>query len=255
MQRRQTVRQREESALVEDLAKSKSAQGTAWAGSSAAPDLPAAPASTRYLACKRVLDIVLAALAGIALSPVLVAIALLVRWTSPGPAIYRQRRIGQDRRPFTLYKFRSMYRDQSEELHRMAIQRFLQGMPIDGDATSLERYKLHADARITPVGRVLRRTSLDELPQLWNVIRGDMSLVGPRPPIPYELEHYEARHLRRLSVPPGLTGLWQVRGRSRVTFEQMVALDLEYIAHRSLLLDLKILLATVPTVLGGKGAG
>src|SRR3954447_5587552 len=178
VQRLQTVRQREESALVEDLAKSKSAQGTAWAGSSAAP------ASARYRACKRVLDIVLAALAGIALSPALVAIALLVRWTSPGPAIYRQRRIGQDRRPFTLYKFRSMYRDQSEELHRMAIQRFLQGMPIDGDATSLERYKLHADARITPVGRILRRTSFDELPQLWNVIRGDMSLVGPRPPIP-----------------------------------------------------------------------
>jgi sugar transferase EpsL len=140
-----------------------------------------------------------------------------------------------------MYKFRSMVHDSVKMAEEIGL----------GDPFGL----LENDPRITRCGRFLRRTSLDELPQLWNVIRGDMSLVGPRPPIPYELEHYEARHLRRLSVPPGLTGLWQVRGRSRVTFEQMVALDLEYIAHRSLLLDLKILLATVPTVLAGKGAG
>jgi lipopolysaccharide/colanic/teichoic acid biosynthesis glycosyltransferase len=205
------------------------------------------------LVCKRILDLSLAGLGLVVLLLPTAIVALVIRLTSPGPALFRQQRVGRRGRPFTMYKFRSMYVTEGDVVHRAAFQKFRAGMPLD--ATTAAPYKFHADPRITPIGRVLRRTSLDELPQLLNIVRGEMSLVGPRPPIPYELEMYEERHMRRLSVKPGLTGLWQVRGRSRVTFEEMVALDLEYIRTRSLVTDLKLLLATLPVILFQKGAG
>jgi lipopolysaccharide/colanic/teichoic acid biosynthesis glycosyltransferase len=215
----------------------------------------AAPAPGRgYLWLKRALDVLLAAPALLVLSPPMACVALLVRLTSPGPALFRQERLGKDGRPFTMLKFRSMHSDGPDGIHRAAIERFLRGEPLGHDGLGRPRYKLQDDPRITPLGRVLRRTSLDELPQLWNVVRGEMSLVGPRPPLAYEVAQYEARHLARLAVVPGLTGLWQVRGRSQVSFEEMVALDLEYIARRSLALDLRIMLATLPAIIKRRGA-
>jgi lipopolysaccharide/colanic/teichoic acid biosynthesis glycosyltransferase len=203
---------------------------------------------------KRTLDITLAGPGLAILSPVIVVIALIIRITSPGPAFYRHVRMGKDGRPFTMYKFRSMYENQSDVLHRRAFERFRLGLPI-AEEEGVHPYKLHCDPRITWFGSFLRRTSLDEMPQLWNILRGDMSVVGPRPPLPYEVEQYGPRHILRLTVLPGLTGLWQVSGRSRVTFEEMIDLDLEYIAHQSVLLDLRIILRTVPAVLLGRGAG
>jgi lipopolysaccharide/colanic/teichoic acid biosynthesis glycosyltransferase len=206
-----------------------------------------------YRAIKRAFDLFAATTGIILLSPLMVVIALAVRLTSKGPALYRQVRVGKNGRLFTFYKFRSMYQNQSDDLHREAFRRFFHGAPVDVDSDEI--FKLHSDPRITRVGRLLRRSSLDELPQLLNVVHGDMSLVGPRPPIPYEVEHYSPMHVRRLSVTPGLTGLWQVKGRSRVSFEEMVALDLEYIDRSSTLMDLKILLATIPVLMTRQGGG
>ena len=174
----------------------------------------------------------------------LVAIALLVRWTSPGPAIYRQRRIGQDGRPFTLYKFRSMYADAEARLAEIRVHNELDG-PV---------FKMRKDPRITRVGAFLRRTSLDELPQLLNVLRGDMSMVGPRPPLPDEVANYRPGDSIRLSVKPGLTCLWQIRGRSTVSFETWMDYDREYVRELSLSLDLSILVRTVWAVLSCRGA-
>jgi exopolysaccharide biosynthesis polyprenyl glycosylphosphotransferase len=200
-----------------------------------------------YRQVKRLLDVTVAALLLTCLSPLLALCALAIRLESAGPILFRQPRVGEGGRRFTMLKFRSMYTGAKAAPHREYAAAFIRGQARPDQGAGV--YKLVDDPRVTRVGRWLRRTSLDELPQLWNVLRGEMSLVGPRPPIPYELEHYRPEHFRRLQVRPGITGLWQVSGRSRTTFEEMVALDLEYIKRRSLVLDLDILLRTIPTVL------
>jgi lipopolysaccharide/colanic/teichoic acid biosynthesis glycosyltransferase len=197
---------------------------------------------------KRALDVASSLALLLLLSPVLLVAAALVRLTSPGPILFRQERIGQMSRPFRMLKFRTMYVNAGENPHQEFIGRFIK-------ERAPTTFKLENDPRITPVGRVLRKTSLDELPQLWNVLVGEMSLVGPRPPLPYELEHYSTWHRRRiLEAKPGITGLWQVTGRSRTTFDEMVRLDLRYARTRSLWTDLGILLRTPGAVVSGKGA-
>ncbi len=196
------------------------------------------------LLVKRVMDISGALICLLLGWPLFLLIAIAIKLDSPGPVLFRQERVGKDHRRFQMYKFRSMREGAEEELE--ALREFNEA---DGPL-----FKLHNDPRITRTGRLLRRTSLDELPQLINVLRGEMSLVGPRPPIPEEVAQYRPWHLNRLTVPPGMTGLWQVSGRSELTFDEMVLLDLYYIEHWSPWLDLSILLRTVPKVLFGEGA-
>ena len=195
-------------------------------------------------AVKRALDVGLAALALVVASPLMALVALAIKLDSPGPILLRQTRVGLNGKLFTVYKFRSMRVGADKELSRLQAQNEAQG-PI---------FKMRHDPRRTRVGRFIRKTSLDELPQFLNVLKGDMSLVGPRPPIPTEVEKYDDWHRRRLEVSPGITGLWQVSGRSQLTFDEMVMLDLYYAENWSLALDLKILLRTIPTVLLGTGA-
>ena len=203
---------------------------------------------------KRLSDFVIASLALGLLSPFWLFIALLIKLDSKGPVFYAQERVGMDGRIFVVYKFRTMHMNADSEIHREYQRKFIAGHAEAnvGDAET-PAYKLRDDPRITRVGRVLRRFSLDEVPQLLNVLRGEMSVVGPRPPIPYEVEAYELRHRRRLDMRPGLTGLWQVSGRNRLPFEEMVKLDLFYIENWSLLFDLKIILRTVMVMLQGDG--
>jgi exopolysaccharide biosynthesis polyprenyl glycosylphosphotransferase len=203
---------------------------------------------------KRISDILIAALTLAIFSPFWFLIALLIKFDSKGPTFYAQERVGMDGRIFVVYKFRTMRVDADSEIHRDYQRMFLAGDAEAnvGDAQK-PAYKLRNDPRITRVGRLLRRLSLDEVPQLFNVLRGDMSVVGPRPPIPYEVEAYELRHRKRLDMKPGLTGLWQVSGRNRLPFEEMVKLDLFYIENWSLLFDLKIILRTVLVMLRGDG--
>jgi exopolysaccharide biosynthesis polyprenyl glycosylphosphotransferase len=196
------------------------------------------------LALKRTIDVVGAALGLVVAAPALLALMLLVRRHDGGPAIYAQRRVGLHGRPFTLYKLRSMRVGADEQQPALAARNEVHG----------PAFKLRADPRVTPIGRFLRRSSLDELPQLVNVLRGDMSLVGPRPPLPAEVAAYEPWQVRRLSMRPGLTGLWQVSGRSDLPFDRWMRLDLAYIDRWSLGLDLVVLLRTVPAVLSGRGA-
>lgn len=221
-----------------------------------------------YFACKRLLDILIAGSALIILSPLMLVIAILVILDSPGPAIFKQERVGlkpwkDDQRKarevstFTCYKFRTMYRNAKSDLHRTFVRAFIRNdrtsmVALQGEDTQVR--KLVHDPRVTRLGGFLRRSSLDELPQLWNVLKGDMSLVGPRPPIPYEVNEYEPWHHRRLETKPGLTGLWQVTARSSADFDRMVTLDIQYIERQSLWLDLKILLKTPLAVLSSKGA-
>ncbi len=205
------------------------------------------------LKAKRVLDVTLVLIGGLILLPVLAAVALAIRLTSRGPILYRQERVGRMGRPFTLYKFRSMEVNNDDGAHRAYVEALMRGKAAAVDANGDRVYKMVDDPRITPLGRFLRRTSLDELPQLWNVLMGQMSLVGPRPCLPYEWDLYENWQRHRLDVVPGITGLWQVTGRSQVTFEEMVLLDLHYIANWSLGLDLLLLCRTVPVVLSGTG--
>ncbi|MCL5027336.1 MAG: sugar transferase, partial [Chloroflexi bacterium] len=193
---------------------------------------------------KRLGDMALAGLLIAITSPISAVIALAIHFDSPGPIFFRQQRVGRDGRAFTLLKFRSMWVDAEERLANLLQHNEATG-PI---------FKMRNDPRLTRVGRFIRRWSLDELPQLYNVVRGDMSLVGPRPPIPSEVECYEEWHRRRLEVRPGLTGLWQVSGRSDLSFDEMVLLDIWYIENWSPLLDFKILLRTIPAVLLGTGA-
>jgi lipopolysaccharide/colanic/teichoic acid biosynthesis glycosyltransferase len=206
---------------------------------------------------KRALDVVGALVGLVLLSPLMLLIALAVAITSPGPVIFRQVRLGQRGAPFFFYKFRSMYCDVDDRVHREYVTSLIKGdleAVNQGDA-SKPLYKLICDPRVTPVGRIIRKTSLDELPQLFNVLRGNMSLVGPRPPVPYEVEKYQSWHLRRiLEARPGITGLWQVEGRSKTSFDDMVRLDLRYIHSCCLALDLKILLKTIQVVLDRDGA-
>jgi lipopolysaccharide/colanic/teichoic acid biosynthesis glycosyltransferase len=199
---------------------------------------------------KRCLDVVGSLFALVLFAPVFVAVAMAVRMTSKGPILFRQQRVGMYGRAFTFFKFRSMYAETDHAIHEDYAKRF-----ISGAASSNGIYKLTKDPRITPIGKLLRRTSLDELPQFFNVLQGSMSLVGPRPPIQYEVNRYHLWHKRRfLEVKPGITGLWQVTGRSKVTFDEMVRLDLQYAKSWSLWLDLKILLQTPHAVFTGGGA-
>lgn len=206
---------------------------------------------------KRALDIMGASVLILLLSPLMILVAILVAVTSSGPIIFKQMRLGTGGKPFAFYKFRSMVVNMDDSIHRQFVANLIKGQ-IDADSQEPSEgpvYKIRSDPRVTWIGRIIRKTSIDELPQLFNVLKGDMSLVGPRPPIPYEAEIYQAWHLRRLlSVKPGITGLWQVQARSTVTFNEMVRLDLRYIRECSLLLDLKILLKTVAVVLRCDGA-
>lgn len=203
------------------------------------------PAVSWQLVIKRLMDSVGSALALLILGPlVMLPTMLAIRLTSPGPVLFRQKRSGLHGRLFTMFKFRSM-RDNAEML-RAELEAF--------NEMSGPVFKMTKDPRITPVGRFIRRTSIDELPQLWNVLKGEMSLVGPRPPIPSEVEKYDTWHRRRLSMRPGMTCLWQISGRNKLGFDQWMKLDLQYIDTWSLWLDLKILARTVPVVLSGFGA-
>jgi lipopolysaccharide/colanic/teichoic acid biosynthesis glycosyltransferase len=214
--------------------------------------LPAPTARISDIAM-RTLDLVGAAVLLVALSPLLLAVAIAIRLDTPGPVIFWQRRLGRDLAPFRVAKFRTMRDGVAADAHRAHVEGMICADKSD-DGMPKPMLKLSKDPRVTKVGAFLRRTSLDELPQLWNVLRGEMSLVGPRPPIQYEVDNYPARAYRRFAVRPGLTGLWQVRGRSLTTFAAMIDLDVEYVERRSPLLNLKILLLTVPTVIHGKGA-
>ncbi len=205
---------------------------------------------------KRASDIVISMIALIILSPVWLIISLLIKFDSRGAILFKQERVGMDGRIFLCYKFRTMKANADENVHREAYRKNIEGLS-EANAGNDEKPvfgKVKNDPRITKIGRVLRRTSLDELPQFLNVLRGEMSIVGARPPIPYEVEEYDIKHRRRLDMKPGITGLWQVSGRNRLTFEEMVRIDLYYIENWSLWLDLKIILLTLPAVLRGDGA-
>jgi lipopolysaccharide/colanic/teichoic acid biosynthesis glycosyltransferase len=214
----------------------------------------APPTAARIL--KRSMDVMGSLLALLVLSPLMLLIALAVKLTSEGPVCCRQKRIGQGGRRFTFLKFRSMFHNSDPSLHRNYVTRMIAGQNVaQVHRAEVGIYKIVNDPRITPIGRLLRRSSLDELPQFFNVLKGDMSLVGPRPPLPYEFECYSAWHRRRvLEVKPGLTGLWQVYGRGRTNFDEMVRLDLRYARQWSLWLDLKLLLKTPIIVILGAGA-
>jgi len=200
--------------------------------------------SQTALIIKRAMDIVGASLALLFGWPLFALIALAIKLDSPGPVLFTQERVGKDYKRFTIYKFRSMRVGAEEELES------LKEAVEHNDVT----FKLRDDPRMTRVGRFLRRFSLDEMPQFINALKGKMSLVGPRPPIPAEVAQYQPWHLKRLTVPPGLTGMWQVSGRSELTFDEMVLLDLYYIEHWSPWLDFAIILRTIPTALLGDGA-
>lgn len=207
-------------------------------------------------ALKRLMDVCGSLAAIILLSPVMVGAAIAVKATSKGPIIFRQVRLGEGGRSFTYLKFRSMKADADQNLHREYVKKLIASHG-NSESRDGERawFKMEADPRITPVGRFLRKTSIDELPQLFNVLKGEMSLVGPRPPIPYEVEAYSAWHLRRiLEVKPGITGLWQTEGRGVITFDDMVRLDLRYARHWTVLMDIRILFKTVKVVLQRRGA-
>lgn len=200
--------------------------------------------SVGYLFVKRAIDIVFALFGIIILSPVFLSTALLVKLTSPGRIFFIQERNGYKGKIFRMYKFRSMVNN-AEKLFTL-----VESM----NEVSGNMFKIKDDPRITPVGRIIRKTSIDELPQLFNILKGDMSVVGPRPPIPREVVKYDAWHDLRLSVKPGLTGLWQVSGRNRVGFDEMVRLDLKYIRERSLKRDFAIIARTIPVILGDLNA-
>ena len=217
-----------------------------------------------YFTCKRCIDVILATLLLILLSPLMLLIAALIRLDSPGPIIFVQERVGARRRSkggrtiweirdFFFYKFRSMIRDADPSVHQAHIKAYVEGRVGPSDVRGA-RFKLTDDPRVTRVGRVLRKTSLDELPQLVNVLKGEMSLVGPRPLPTYEVAEYQPWHRERLAALPGITGLWQVKGRCQVPFEEQIRMDIEYVRNRSLWLDVKILFLTIPVALSGRGA-
>jgi len=201
--------------------------------------------SKGYPLGKRVFDVVLSATALAVLSPLFLLIAIAIKIEDRGPVFFVQQRIGKGGKSFPFYKFRSMFVDAEERRKQLV------GQSDDGDDV---RFKMRQDPRVTRVGRILRRLSIDELPQLWNVLRGDMAVVGPRPPIREEVAKYGSEEWRRLEVEPGLTCSWQVSGRADIPFPEQVRLDLDYIQARSLARDLKLILKTVPAVLTGRGA-
>ncbi|MBN1482174.1 hypothetical protein EH223_07950 [candidate division KSB1 bacterium] len=203
---------------------------------------------------KRVIDITLALVALLFFAPVLIAISLLIKLTSKGSIVFKQERVGFSGKTFTLYKFRTMYANTSEEVHKKYMEHYIKNHTANVNNGTKEKpvYKIKNDPRITPVGRALRKLSLDELPQLLNVLKGDMSIVGPRPAIPYEVNNYQIWHQRRfLEVKPGITGLWQVSGRNSMEFDDMVRLDIKYAQNWSLLMDLKIIAKTIGSLSTG----
>jgi lipopolysaccharide/colanic/teichoic acid biosynthesis glycosyltransferase len=209
------------------------------------------------LLLKRCIDIVGSIVGIFIFMPIMLITTLAIKVTSPGPVIFRQIRLGKQGTPFIFYKFRSMHVNTDDQIHREYIQDFIKGhqAKVNHGDTEKPLYKMKSDPRITRVGRFIRKTSIDELPQLFNVLVGDMSLVGPRPPLPYEAEKYQSWHLRRiLEMKPGITGLWQVEGRSKTEWDDSVRLDIRYIQKWSLIFDLKILLRTVKVVLRCSGA-
>jgi lipopolysaccharide/colanic/teichoic acid biosynthesis glycosyltransferase len=212
-------------------------------------EVVATPRRTVWPIAKRAVDVVLALVFLLAALPLLAVVALLVRLDSPGPVFFRQTRCGRHRQPFTVLKFRTMADGADHAVHRDYIAALARG---EDGADGLK--KLTGDSRVTRIGALLRRSSLDELPQLFNVLRGDMSIVGPRPAIDYELDHYAPGHWARFDVRPGLTGLWQVSGRSRLGFTEMLTLDAEYARRSSLLLDARILVRTPLEILRGRAS-
>lgn len=193
---------------------------------------------------KRIFDIVVGTCVLILLVPLVPLIALMIRMDSKGPIFYRQDRVGQGERKFKFYKFRSMYHDADGQVDELSEENEQEG-PV---------FKMRSDPRVTSIGRFLRRSSLDEIPQIFNVLKGDMSIVGPRPPLPREVRDYKPWHRQRLSVKPGITCLWQISGRSHIGFDEWMRLDMEYLRTRSLRGDLVILLKTIPAVMARRGA-
>jgi len=198
---------------------------------------------------KRILDLTLATIIMLGFLPVFLVLFILVKLTSRGPAFFVQERVGLRGKRFRMIKFRSMYADADHRVHREYVEKLIKKGEKGG-----RTYKLENDPRVTPLGRWMRKLSLDELPQFLNVLKGDMSLVGPRPPIPYELDIYKPWHFKRLDTKPGITGLWQVSGRNLLTFDQQAALDIKYIQHKSLAMDLTIIIKTIPVMFSGVGA-
>jgi lipopolysaccharide/colanic/teichoic acid biosynthesis glycosyltransferase len=224
-----------------------------------------------YFAVKRLLDVAIVLVSALFMVPIFLVLGLVIKVGSPGPIIYKQERIRSRRRkvdgkwrwefePFTFYKLRTMQIDNDVKLHRDYITAYIASdeermAELRPEANKKDTYKLTSDPRVTRIGRVLRKLSIDEMPQIWNVLKGDMSLVGPRPPIRYEFEMYEERQSLRLASLPGITGWWQVNGRAETSFEEMIRLDTEYINRQSFWFDLKILFLTIPAVISRKGAG
>jgi len=213
------------------------------------------PAVRAQAGLKRLLDVLASAIILLLTLPVFLVVAALIKLKSPGPVFFRQSRVGEQGRSFMMLKFRTMHVNNDASMHKQFVSQMIKGVAPTGGGSNDTAFKIVNDPRVTPIGRVLRQTSLDELPQLWNVLRGDMSLVGPRPPLQYEVAQYKPWHYRRvLEAKPGITGLWQVSGRSRTTFDDMVRLDLRYAKNPSAWADIKILLATPRAVISGKGA-
>jgi lipopolysaccharide/colanic/teichoic acid biosynthesis glycosyltransferase len=215
------------------------------------PTVPASPTPAGYRFAKRALDVIGSTIGLVLTSPVLALVALAVKLESPGPVLFRQQRLGLGGRPFTLYKFRSMHLSAEQSRHRDHVRDLIRGDSAQAQS-SAPWVPIPLDPRVTRLGAFLRTSHLDELPQLINIARGDMSLVGPRPPIPYEVEVYEPWHLRRLSVIPGLTGLWQATGWGRLSFDEGVALDLAYIDRRSFWFDVGLILRTLWQIAAGR---
>jgi len=270
----ETLRSKIETAFIKHLGRERAAKiaismhifpetwdknSSGWvADSKLYPDLNRRGSRKRLpLAIKRAIDILGSGVLLLTLSPFPAMIVALIKLTSKGPVIYKQERLGQFGERFTCMKFRTMYANNDPKIHEEYVQQFIAGKDGLDNSNGSDKpvYKLVKDPRVTLIGRFLRKTSMDELPQFWNVFRGDMSLVGPRPPVAYEFEVYDIWHRRRvLEVKPGVTGLWQVSGRNRTRFDEMVRLDLRYCQTWSLWLDLKILLATPGAVFNGGGA-
>ncbi|MDA8101122.1 MAG: sugar transferase [Nitrospiraceae bacterium] len=209
------------------------------------------------LAAKRFIDIIGSIFGILLFSPCFLLIPLWIKMTSAGPVLFKQTRVGQHEKLFIFFKFRSMYVNNDDSVHKAYVRDLIaKNKPAaSGGSGEQKVFKIVGDKRVTPIGRLLRKTSLDELPQFFNVLRGDMSLTGPRPPIPYELEQYDPWHrCRVMEIKPGITGLWQVVGRSSTNFDEMVRLDLQYARHWTIWLDLKILLKTPWAMIAGKGA-
>ena len=208
-----------------------------------------------YLRTKRFVDVLITLMLSPFLVLVMIVVAALIRLDSPGPVFYRQKRVGLDGVEFEMIKFRSMYVSNDNSFHRNAIKQYMSAEALNGSSKTATStlLKVVDGSRITRIGRIIRKTSIDELPQFINVLRGQMSLVGPRPPLTYEVEEYSARDHLRLCGKPGLTGTWQVYGRSRVPFVEMVDMDIAYLQEQSIWLDLKLIVLTVPVMVSGRG--